>query len=85
MCASDLGWTSLPFLPGVRQPVLILAGDDDPLIPLANAWLMKTLLPHASLYVYHDGHLGLVSSRDILAPVVADFLNSAHGLLEEAG
>ena len=79
------GWTSLPFLPAVRQPVLILAGDDDPLIPLANAWLMKALLPHGSLYVYHDGHLGLVTSRDVLGPVVADFLNSAHGLLEEAG
>jgi hypothetical protein len=35
------------------------------------------------LYVYHDGHLGLVTSASVLGPVVADFLGSAHGLLEE--
>ena len=77
------GWTSLPLLPLLRQPVLILAGDDDPIIPLANAWLLKSLIPHSSLYVYHDGHLGLVTSASVLGPVVGDFLGSAHGLLEE--
>ncbi|HBX82441.1 MAG TPA: poly(3-hydroxyalkanoate) depolymerase [Propionibacteriaceae bacterium] len=77
------GWTSLPLLPLLRQPVLILAGDDDPIIPLANAWLLNSLIPHSSLYVYHDGHLGLVTSASVLGPVVADFLGSAHGLLEE--
>jgi pimeloyl-ACP methyl ester carboxylesterase len=30
------GWTSLPRLPRLRRPALILAGDDDPIIPLAN-------------------------------------------------
>ena len=30
------GWTSLPLLPLVRKPTLILAGDDDPIIPLAQ-------------------------------------------------
>lgn len=80
---AGMGWTSLPLLPTLRQPVLILAGDDDPIIPLANAWLMKSLIPHASLYVYHDGHLGLVTSADVLGPVVADFLNSEHGELTD--
>ncbi len=32
-----LGWTSVPFLPTLRQPTLILHGDDDPVFPLANA------------------------------------------------
>ncbi len=31
------GWTSVPFLPLLRQRTLILSGDDDPIIPLANA------------------------------------------------
>jgi pimeloyl-ACP methyl ester carboxylesterase len=35
--AAGAGWTSLPFLPWLRQPTLILAGDDDPIIPLVNA------------------------------------------------
>lgn len=68
------GWSSLPALPLIRQPTLILAGDDDPLIPLANARIMHRLLPDSTLHVFDDGHLGLVTSADELAPVVAEFL-----------
>jgi hypothetical protein len=31
------GWASLPFLPPIRQPALILAGTDDPSIPQVHA------------------------------------------------
>jgi poly(3-hydroxyalkanoate) depolymerase len=68
------GWTSLPFLPLIRQPTLILSGDDDPLIPLANARLMRSLIPRSQLHVYHGGHLGLVTEAAELAPVVGRFL-----------
>lgn len=68
------GWTSLPALPLIRQPTLILAGADDPLIPLVNARVMHRLLPDSRLHVFDDGHLGLVTSADELAPVVAEFL-----------
>ena len=68
------GWSSLPGLPFVRQQTLILAGDDDPLIPLVNARILHRLLPNARLHVYSDGHLGLVTSADELAPRVATFL-----------
>jgi poly(3-hydroxyalkanoate) depolymerase len=70
-------WTSLPWLRLIRQPTLILAGDDDPIIPLANARLMAALLPAARLHVYPDGHLGLVIRAAELAPVVSDFLLAA--------
>ncbi len=68
------GWTSLPFLPLIRQPTLILAGDDDPLIPLVNARLMHSLIPRSQLHIYHGGHVGLVTEAAELAPVVARFL-----------
>jgi poly(3-hydroxyalkanoate) depolymerase len=67
-------WTSLPLLPLIRQPTLILAGTDDPIIPLANAKIMAALLPHATLHAYPDGHLGLLTGAAGLAPVVSDFL-----------
>lgn len=70
------GWTSLPWLRFIRQPTLILAGDDDPIIPLANAKIMAALLPSARLRVYHDGHLALVTRAGELAPEVSDFLLS---------
>src|SRR5262249_58888907 len=51
------GWTSLPFLPLIRQPTLIMSGNDDPLIPLANARLMHALIPNSRLHVYPGGHV----------------------------
>jgi pimeloyl-ACP methyl ester carboxylesterase len=30
------GWTSLPWLWAIRQPALVIAGDDDPVTPLVN-------------------------------------------------
>jgi poly(3-hydroxyalkanoate) depolymerase len=68
------GWTSLPFLPLLRQPALIVAGDDDPIIPLANARIMHRLIPDARLHVFAGGHLGLVTEAAELAPVIAGFL-----------
>ena len=71
---AGVGWTSLPALPFLRQPTLILAGSDDPIIPLANARIMARLLPDATLHVYDDGHLGLLTQAHELAPLIADFL-----------
>ena len=72
--AAGLGWTSVPFLPLLRQPTLVLSGDDDPIIPLANARLMHKLIPGSHLHVFHGGHLGLVTEAPQLAPVVSQFL-----------
>lgn len=71
---AGVGWTSLPALPFIRQPTLILAGNDDPLIPLSNARIMRALLPHAHVHVFDDGHLGLVTASDELGPLVSSFL-----------
>jgi poly(3-hydroxyalkanoate) depolymerase len=69
-------WTSLPWLPLIRQPTLILAGDDDPIVPPANGRLLSRLIPHAELHVYHGGHLALATEAKDLAPVVARFLTA---------
>ncbi|MBN8887112.1 MAG: poly(3-hydroxyalkanoate) depolymerase [Rudaea sp.] len=68
------GWTSLPWLPLLRQPTLILAGDDDPVIPLVNARLMARLIRNARLHVFHDGHLFLISDAAEAGRVVRTFL-----------
>ena len=73
---AGLGWTSLPFLPLLRQRTLVLSGRDDPIIPLVNARLMAALIPHAELHVFDDGHLGLVTSAKQLAPVITRFLST---------
>lgn len=70
------GWTSLPYLKFIRQPTLILAGDDDPIVPVQNARIMARLLPHAHLEIYPDGHLGLITRAPELAASVAEFLTA---------
>lgn len=72
--AAGAGWSSLPMLPWVWQPTLLLAGDDDPIVPLVNARIMRRLLPDAELHVYHGGHLALLTDAAELAPVVDRFL-----------
>ncbi|GAB3194821.1 poly(3-hydroxyalkanoate) depolymerase [Geodermatophilus arenarius] len=74
--AASSGWSSLPFLSLVRQPTLVVAGDDDPIVPLVNARIMARLIPDARLHVYRGGHLALVTEADELAPVVEDFLDT---------
>jgi poly(3-hydroxyalkanoate) depolymerase len=71
-----IGWTSLPLLPKLRPPTLILAGDDDPIIPLVNARIMHGLIPRSQLHVYHGGHLELAADAERLAAVVQSFLDA---------
>jgi len=71
---AGLGWTSLPALPMIRQPTLIVAGDDDPIIPLVNARLMAALIPGAHLHIYDGGHLELIAEPMRLAPAIESFL-----------
>ena len=68
------GWTSLPRLPRLRRPALILAGDDDPIIPLANARIMHQMMPRSQLHIYHGGHLDLVLEAERMAAIVEAFL-----------
>ena len=73
---SCLGWTSLPWLPKLRRPTLILAGDDDPIIPLANARIMHRLMARSELHIYHGGHFELGESSERPAPAVEAFLDA---------
>ena len=74
--AASAGWSSLPFLKLIRQPTLIVAGDDDPIIPVVNARIMARLIPDSRLHVYPGGHLALVTEAHELAPVIEEFLDS---------
>jgi len=74
---ASIGWTSLLLLPRLRPPTLILAGDDDPIIPQVNARIMHGLIPRSQLHVYHGGHLELAADAERLAPVVEAFLDAS--------
>lgn len=68
------GWTSLPWLWRISHPTLILAGDDDPLVPLINARLQQRLMKNARLHIFSDGHLFMLSHSRETALIVENFL-----------
>jgi pimeloyl-ACP methyl ester carboxylesterase len=70
------GWTSVPWLWRLRQPTLIMAGTDDPLIPVANARLLHRLIPNARLELIDNGHLFIVTQPKASAAMVQEFLSA---------
>ncbi len=63
-------------LPRLRPATLILAGDDDPIIPLIKARIMHRLIPRSELNIYHGGHLELATDAERMAPIVEAFLTA---------
>jgi poly(3-hydroxyalkanoate) depolymerase len=72
------GWTSAHYLRRLKQPTLVLAGDDDRAIPLGNAKLLATLIPNARLRVIHDGgHAFLLDEPESVIEDIESFLDDA--------
>ncbi|MCF6292774.1 MAG: alpha/beta fold hydrolase [Robiginitomaculum sp.] len=70
------GWSSLPFLPFLKIPTLIMAGDRDNIVPLANAKLLKMALKYPQIYVVKGGgHLFMVSKAREIVPVMREFFD----------
>ena len=74
-------WVMTPFpdlsadLPSLRQPVLLLWGDDDPISPVAAGDYLRERLPDARLHVAKGGgHDLAVTHAAEIAPLIANFL-----------
>jgi poly(3-hydroxyalkanoate) depolymerase len=69
------GWTALPWLWRLTAPTLVLAGDDDPIVPLVNGRILAQAIPRARLEVVRGGgHLFLLERPQETAASVAHFL-----------
>ena len=78
-----LGWSSLPFIRFLRMPTLVMAGDRDAIVPMANAKILEFALPNARLHVVEDGgHLFLVTRANATVPVITDFLDEPMEAME---
>jgi poly(3-hydroxyalkanoate) depolymerase len=70
------GWSSLPWLHRLHHPALIVAGDQDPSVPLRNARMLAGRLPHARLHVVQGGgHLFLLDEPESVADTIGAFLD----------
>lgn len=76
-----LGWTSAPALPFLlKQDTLIMMGDDDAIVPLANGKFLEMLIPNSELVVMKGGgHLFLLSHKDECVKAMRTFLDGAEG------
>src|SRR5262247_2393115 len=72
---AGFGWSSLPWLRLLPQPTLVMAGTDDPLVPVVNGRILATLIPDARLATIDDGHLLLVTSATESAAMISKFLS----------
>ncbi len=73
--AAGFGWSSLPWLRLLSQPTLVMAGTDDPIVPLINGRILAKLIPDARLVTIDDGHLFLLTSAEKSARLISDFLH----------
>jgi len=70
------GWTSLPWLRRLPHPTLVIAGDDDPIVPLANGHLLHRLIPGSRLHIVAGGgHLFLLERPHEMVTIVSEFLS----------
>jgi len=65
----------LPWLRLLRQPTLVMAGTDDPIVPPVNGRILAKLIPNARLVTVEDGHLFLITSARESAETISGFLN----------
>ena len=57
------------------MPALIMMGDNDSIVPLANGHILKVALPNSRLHVVEGGgHLFLVTRAAETADVIKGFL-----------
>jgi pimeloyl-ACP methyl ester carboxylesterase len=71
---AGFGWSSLPWLQLLAQPTLVMAGTDDPIVPIANGRILTKLIPDARMVTIEDGHLFLITSAKQSAKLVSEFL-----------
>jgi pimeloyl-ACP methyl ester carboxylesterase len=69
------GWTSLPWLHNVAVQTLVLAGEEDPLVPPVNTRIFVSRLPFCRWHLIpRGGHLFLIDQAADAAGVIDAFL-----------
>ncbi len=72
-------FNSLPWLHRVSQPTLVLSGEQDRLMPVANSAILASRLPNARLRVFeHWGHYLLHDPESGAGATVASFLRAPN-------
>jgi pimeloyl-ACP methyl ester carboxylesterase len=65
-------------LGSIAVPTLVVWGEDDPLVPVRDAWEFGRLIPDARVVVYEDtGHVAMLERPAAFNALVEEFLSGA--------
>lgn len=68
------GWSSLPFIRRIKARTLVLAGDNDHIVPVVNARFLNRMLKRSRLHIFEGaGHLFALSRREEMIAVLRQF------------
>jgi pimeloyl-ACP methyl ester carboxylesterase len=68
------GWTSLPFIRRIPARTLVLAGDNDHIVPVINAHFLNVMLKHSRLHIFEGaGHLFALTRREEMVGILREF------------
>ncbi len=66
---------SRPLLSSIEVPTIIIHGEDDQIVPLAEAQEMYAAMPDSNLFIVENaGHLPPMEQPDVFNGIVAEFL-----------
>jgi poly(3-hydroxyalkanoate) depolymerase len=68
-------FVSVLWLHRISQPTLVLSGESDPIIPVANGRVLAGRIPNARLEVVQGGHLFLLTHAEPMAARINAFLD----------
>jgi pimeloyl-ACP methyl ester carboxylesterase len=72
-----LSWSSRSWLAELEMPVLVIAGDEDSLVPLANGQIIASTVGDGRLEIIPGGgHLCLFRESDRTSQLIRDFLQA---------
>lgn len=70
-------WSSLPFLPLIDVPTLVMADSDDQIVPPANAQVLHEAICGSKLVMFDGGgHLFMLSQTQRFVSVLRQFLDA---------
>jgi poly(3-hydroxyalkanoate) depolymerase len=73
-----MAWSSWSFLPKIEHETLVICGDADPLVPVANGKMLAARIPRAQLEIIErGGHLFLWDDAPRVAPRINRFVANA--------
>ncbi len=68
------GWTSAFWLHKIQHETLVMAGTDDPVVPLVNARMIVNRIPNARLQTFDCGHLFILTRQEETVDTIQQFL-----------